>query len=136
MGVEITRNENLFRLINELINKKMFDEVLMLGEIIKTDTIAMKKSFSIIARNTYDKRLLEMVIEFENEIRDIRTKEDCGAHYNVSAPDVILRCMHCEEHYIGKEPQRCCDGQHCGCMGLPVEPVVCSDECFKRWMKM
>jgi len=29
------------------------------------------------------------------------------------------------------EPITCCSGQGCGCMGLPIEPPVCSIECLK-----
>jgi len=25
--------------------------------------------------------------------------------------------------------QFCCDGRDCGCMGLPIDPPLCSDEC-------
>ena len=28
------------------------------------------------------------------------------------------------------EIQMCCSGRDCGCMGMPVEPAVCSEECF------
>ena len=27
------------------------------------------------------------------------------------------------------EPDRCCDGEDCGCMGLPPSPVCCSKRC-------
>jgi hypothetical protein len=30
--------------------------------------------------------------------------------------------------------QMCCSGRECGCMGLPVEPPVCSDECYDKLM--
>jgi len=28
----------------------------------------------------------------------------------------------------------CCSGHECGCMGLPVEPPVCSEECYDKLM--
>jgi len=28
----------------------------------------------------------------------------------------------------------CCSGRECGCMGLLVEPPVCSDECYDKLM--
>ena len=28
------------------------------------------------------------------------------------------------------EPEMCCNGYECGCMGQPIEPPVCSLECF------
>lgn len=32
------------------------------------------------------------------------------------------------------EVQMCCSGFDCGCMGLPVEPPVCSNECYDKFM--
>lgn len=29
------------------------------------------------------------------------------------------------------KPQMCCSGHECGCMGLPIEPPVCSEKCYK-----
>jgi len=26
----------------------------------------------------------------------------------------------------------CCSGFECGCMGLPIEPYICSEECWKK----
>jgi hypothetical protein len=42
-----------------------------------------------------------------------------------------LTCMVCDKDFIGDEPQYCCDGRVCGCMGMPIYPVVCSDECYE-----
>jgi hypothetical protein len=38
-------------------------------------------------------------------------------------------CMVCEKEldYI---PQMCCNAFDCGCQGKPVEPPVCSQECY------
>lgn len=30
------------------------------------------------------------------------------------------------------EPQRCCNGQDCGCYGMPIEPPYCSPGCMKE----
>jgi hypothetical protein len=69
MEIEIERNTNLFQLTSSLLNKNMNDEIVMLGNIIKTDTIAMKKSFSIITNgNTTDPRVLEIKKMFDDEI--------------------------------------------------------------------
>ena len=43
---------------------------------------------------------------------------------------VELSCMVCNENFYGKEPQMCCSGRECGCMGMPTEPIVCSIECY------
>lgn len=39
-------------------------------------------------------------------------------------------CMACGKEFMGEEPKVCCSGRECGCMGMPIEPVVCSDDCF------
>lgn len=41
-------------------------------------------------------------------------------------------CDICGKIVIGYKPQLCCNGFECGCMGKPVEPCVCSDECFEK----
>jgi hypothetical protein len=28
----------------------------------------------------------------------------------------------------------CCDGTNCGCMGMPIDPPVCSDKCYDTLM--
>lgn len=33
------------------------------------------------------------------------------------------------------EIHMCCSGRECGCMGQPVEPPVCSDDCYDILMK-
>jgi len=38
--------------------------------------------------------------------------------------------MVCNIEFEGDEPQLCCNGRECGCMGMPIDPVVCSDECY------
>lgn len=42
---------------------------------------------------------------------------------------VKYSCEYCEDD-LGFEPKMCCDGYMCGCMGRPVDPMVCSRECF------
>jgi hypothetical protein len=31
--------------------------------------------------------------------------------------------------------EMCCNGKDCGCMGLPVDPPVCSNVCYKIFNK-
>lgn len=33
------------------------------------------------------------------------------------------------------EVKMCCSGHECGCMGLPVDPPVCSESCYDQYMK-
>lgn len=41
-------------------------------------------------------------------------------------------CAICETEI---EVQMCCNGSDCGCQGLPVDPPVCSDECYDKYME-
>jgi hypothetical protein len=33
------------------------------------------------------------------------------------------------------DPKMCCSGHECGCMGMPTEPCICSEECWKALME-
>jgi len=48
---------------------------------------------------------------------------------------VDLNCMVCQKDFKGEEPEYCCNGRECGCMGMPIEPIVCSEECYNNLMK-
>ena len=43
------------------------------------------------------------------------------------------RCMHCDKEVEGVITY-CCNQSDCGCMGLPVDPPVCSD-CYETLFK-
>jgi len=43
---------------------------------------------------------------------------------------IQLNCMVCGESFLGEEPKMCCSGRDCGCMGLPIDPIICSPECY------
>jgi len=43
---------------------------------------------------------------------------------------VDLNCMVCGKEFKGEEPQMCCSGRECGCMGMPIDPIVCSEKCY------
>jgi hypothetical protein len=45
---------------------------------------------------------------------------------------IELTCMGCGETFMGVEPKMCCSGRDCGCMGMPIEPVICSEECYYK----
>jgi predicted nucleic acid-binding Zn ribbon protein len=32
------------------------------------------------------------------------------------------------------EVQMCCSGHECVCMGQPIDPPVCSDDCYEKFM--
>jgi hypothetical protein len=56
-------------------------------------------------------------------------KEEKG---NAILPLVTCYCMICGKEFLGEEPKMCCSGRDCGCMGLPIEPVVCSENCYNK----
>jgi hypothetical protein len=45
---------------------------------------------------------------------------------------VLLDCMVCGTEFTGDKPQMCCSGMECGCMGMPTEPIICSESCFDK----
>lgn len=47
---------------------------------------------------------------------------------------VDLYCMVCGGEFKGEPPKMCCSGRDCGCLGQPIEPVVCSEECYNKIM--
>lgn len=44
-------------------------------------------------------------------------------------------CWICQKEMDDYEPEMCCSGFECGCMGLPTNPPVCSKECWDKLMK-
>ncbi|RJE88606.1 hypothetical protein D3P07_11465 [Paenibacillus sp. 1011MAR3C5] len=42
------------------------------------------------------------------------------------------KCIVCDAQVYDYEPQMCCDGRECGCMGKPLEPPLCSTECEEK----
>ena len=45
-----------------------------------------------------------------------------------------LKCIVCGKE-IDYEPEYCCSGEMCGCQGLPIAPLVCSNECSDAFWK-
>ena len=39
------------------------------------------------------------------------------------------KCIICGKPVPNYEPVMCCDGDMCGCQGMPIEPCTCSKEC-------
>ena len=46
---------------------------------------------------------------------------------------MAVKCVMCESE-LTYEPEYCCDGDMCGCQGLPIAPPVCSNECADAFM--
>lgn len=40
-----------------------------------------------------------------------------------------------KKRFKGEEPQMCCSGRDCGCMGMPTEPIICSRRCWKKFVR-
>lgn len=49
---------------------------------------------------------------------------------NDNSKDVYW-CIICDKPIPEFTPVFCCNGRDCGCHGQPLDPPVCSDECFK-----
>jgi len=41
-------------------------------------------------------------------------------------------CEYCGDFVEGFEYKICCNAFDCGCQGRPVEPCVCSEECWNK----
>ena len=41
-------------------------------------------------------------------------------------------CEVCEKFVEGFQYKHCCNAFDCGCMGKPIEPCVCSEECWDK----
>lgn len=46
-----------------------------------------------------------------------------------------IRKGYCEICGTEIEVRICCSSFDCGCMGLPVDPPVCSNECYDKLME-
>jgi hypothetical protein len=44
--------------------------------------------------------------------------------------DSLWDCEMCGKRCPDYSPQMCCDGRECGCRGQPIEPCICSQECW------
>jgi hypothetical protein len=45
-----------------------------------------------------------------------------------------LNCMICGNPFMSPPPKMCCSGGDCGCMDQPIDPIVCSNECYQKLM--
>ncbi len=43
------------------------------------------------------------------------------------------KCLICGGE-VPYEPEMCCDGRDCGCRGMPIDPPICGDRCWKKWV--
>lgn len=80
-------------------------------------------AFYNIDKTDEDKAKRNAVIE---EYKDLIAIYKCN--------NVPLTCMYCNEQFEGKEPEICCNSSDCGCMGMPIDPVVCSKGCCEMFI--
>jgi hypothetical protein len=44
-------------------------------------------------------------------------------------------CLTCGKFVEGFIHKYCCKAFDCGCMGMPIEPCFCSEQCYDNFMK-
>lgn len=45
--------------------------------------------------------------------------------------DEVWYCVACDKP-LSFVPRTCCGGHECDCMGQPIDPPVCSNECYGK----
>lgn len=64
-------------------------------------------------------------------MEDMGLVEACEENDEAKGED----CMVCGKFVPGFEYQMCCNAFDCGCMGKPIYPCVCSEECYNKLLK-
>lgn len=44
----------------------------------------------------------------------------------------VWKCVVCNKEMTEYIEEYCCDGRYCGCGGMPINPLVCSQECWNK----
>ena len=76
MITETERNKELLLLLNTLITNQLYDDIVRVGNIIRTDTLAMKKSFQIMTQHSADSRIVQIYTDFGTELKNARDEWD------------------------------------------------------------
>jgi hypothetical protein len=50
--------------------------------------------------------------------------------------EFYYNCLICQRPVEDYEPEMCCSGSGCGCMGQPTEPCICSKKCAGALFKI
>ena len=58
---------------------------------------------------------------------DLKNESKPGNKYFVTCC-----CIVCGEEFEGEEPKMWCSGRDCGSMGLPIDPIICSEGCYNK----
>jgi hypothetical protein len=46
----------------------------------------------------------------------------------------VETCEVCCKPVPGFKYEYCCSGHECGCLGMPAEPCICSEECWDKFV--
>ena len=76
MITETARNKELLLLLNTLITNQLYDDIVRVGNIIRTDTLSMKKSFQIMTQHSADSRIVQIYEDFDVELKNAREEWD------------------------------------------------------------
>lgn len=49
---------------------------------------------------------------------------------------MIYKCIVCDKEVPDYIPEYCCNGLECNCHGQPIEPPVCSEDCWNKLLSM
>lgn len=129
MILSYLHNENKsYELVSYKIkNDKKITIIFNVDIITKKDSLTMKAG-GFMELDMYSIIMLDRIKKIKKIVMNINDK--------IKQPLVQCFCMVCGKEFLGEEPKMCCSGRECGCMGMPIEPVVCSDECYKKIMKI
>ena len=82
--------------------------------------------------NNMEERSEEWWANFHHKHEDIEEPLIVAAGLLVS--EEKDQCWQCGKD-LDYKIQGCCSGRDCGCMGMPVDLPVCSNECEEAWKK-
>jgi hypothetical protein len=134
--MRLLTNKQLNKVVWDLENYKTFEtyfeysaiigEVDIIDCVVNHDSIWAEKTdlfADIYFKPTYNWVLANPVL-YEKSILNVKGK------LSFWDPTPNQTCMNCDEKFFGQDLQYCCNGNMCGCLGQPIEPVVCSEKCY------
>ena len=68
----------------------------------------------------------------EQDLRMPHALKDVDTVTTDNTSNATYLCEGCFVEVPDYEPEMCCGGFECGCMGQPIEPCWC-DDCWKLW---
>lgn len=95
------------------------------------DNIPPRKWWQSYSKYDYKIKALYTHAKYWENMHSISLKKYIEKE-NEYAKYTACTCMVCSFKFMGPRPLRCCSGGDCGCMGLPIDPVICSSECYEK----